>query len=123
MDYAKEKAGDLMHFFGYADIDEDTLPQERRSTCKTPFFSLKSSPDQVESYNQFKLCNTQSLENRLQYKAGSAPKDKIQINTALNDPRDAIKMVSIFEVSKNAHVNQAFDYDVAGDHRVQQKNE
>ena len=29
--YAKEKAGDMLHFFGYVDVDEEILPYEQRS--------------------------------------------------------------------------------------------
>ena len=43
IEYVKEKAGDLLHFFGYADVDEALLPEERQSICATPFFKVEST--------------------------------------------------------------------------------
>lgn len=37
IEYAKEKAGDLLHIFGYVDVDESFVG-ENKNYCRTPFF-------------------------------------------------------------------------------------
>jgi hypothetical protein len=52
--YATEKAGNLLHIFGYVDFDQTLLVPEQQSTTNTPFFKINSTPDQLEAFNLYK---------------------------------------------------------------------
>lgn len=41
--YAKEKAGDLLHVFGYTDVDPNLIQSERQSDNRTPVFKIDST--------------------------------------------------------------------------------
>jgi hypothetical protein len=42
--YAKEKAGDLLHTFGYVDVDPSLIREDQQSSTTTPFFQIDSTP-------------------------------------------------------------------------------
>ena len=111
IDYASQKCSDLLHFFGYAEIDESLLPAARKSACATPFFKIDSTPDQLAIYNGFKQENVEGFANRLKYQGNQHPQDKIELNVPIHKHNE-ISMVSQFEVSKYACVNKLFDYEL-----------
>ena len=67
IDYCKEKAGDLLHFFGYVDVDPAVLRPDQMSTPSTPIFKIKSTTDQIEKFNLYKQYNVEAFANRRQY--------------------------------------------------------
>ena len=45
IEYAKEKAGDLLHLFGYVDVDENLLTNDRKFFNRAPLFKMNSKPE------------------------------------------------------------------------------
>lgn len=64
IEYAKEKAGDLLHIFGYVDVDE-SYTSENKNYCRTPFFQIDSTAEQLASFNSFQKMNISGVETRM----------------------------------------------------------
>ena len=78
IEYANEKAGDLLHTFGYVEVSENQL-SESKNYCKTPFFKINSTEAQLASFNSFQKMNINGIEARRKTAVGQIPKEKIDI--------------------------------------------
>ena len=78
IEYAKEKAGDLLHTFGYVDVDE-RLVSDNKNYCRTPFFQIESTAEQLAFFNSFQKMNISGIQARMKTVVGEMPKEKIDI--------------------------------------------